>query len=597
MSGSNSSHWWRPKELHQHYEESQKIIAPLSPAQITERTQALMNDYHRPDPTTRIAIQPHVLADAQLLPHLLKADTPDIAIGTREWLTRQIEHPIHDPVLLKRRQRALQGFTMPPTATHYITELEPDFLWALQLPPIKNAWPLPLLFPQWFCLRWLNHCPPLLELYHLYRIYGASASHLLYPLTLFIGPWWYIRAKLKWKLPFRTYANFLRKGVIELLKNHTGTPREQFVKLATVAIYVGVYVYGVIQSIDIALMLYQVRRQLKQRLANIHRFISRTECLWNQTDRKGTLGRLWGFPELDKENTGSFTPPILPERIHGIYHLFRSPALFGGYLKTIAMKAYILQGMSRVVSGVLRPQDAICAVRWRKGDTPHITMIGMSHPMLPPTQQRNPICLHKNLILTGPNAAGKSTYVRCMLSNVLMAHVFGYCFAEKATMTPIHRIASFMRVYDVVGTQSLFEAECRRSLELIRDVDGTTKPTLLFLDEPMNATPPTEGAATAMALIHYLAKQPHVRLMATTHYHLLAELEPREPTLFRNISMEASVQPIAFSYRIRAGPSFQSIAIEMLEKDAFPDTLLADAIEIKNKLCMFENNNRTVSSQ
>jgi DNA mismatch repair ATPase MutS len=129
-------------------------------------------------------------------------------------------------------------------------------------------------------------------------------------------------------------------------------------------------------------------------------------------------------------------------------------------------------------------------------------------------------------------------------------------------------------------------------LELLRQVGDSPQPapTLLFLDEPMHATPPTEGAATAMALVHYLAKYSHVRLMITTHYHLLAELERRWPEGFRNISMEATTNPISFSYRLQAGPSFQSIALEMLEKDAFPDALLKDAIEIKNKICMFENN-------
>jgi DNA mismatch repair protein MutS len=238
-----------------------------------------------------------------------------------------------------------------------------------------------------------------------------------------------------------------------------------------------------------------------------------------------------------------------------------------------------------------------CFVKWRGNARvpllrPFAELRDMGHPALFKDQQRNPVSLSKNMILTGPNAAGKSTYVRGILANLLLAQTFGIANARTATLSPVKTIASLMRVQDIVGTQSLFEAECRRSLELIR-IAEEGHPVLFFLDEPMNATPPTEGAATAMALVKYLATFPNVRLITTTHYHLLAELETVAPKRFRNISMEASTQPIRFTYKIHPGPSFQSIAIEMLEKDAFPEALLKDAIEIKNKICRVENNTKS----
>jgi hypothetical protein len=593
-------HWLRPKELQTHYQESQRLFESLNPLQAKDIAEKVVLEYHEPNKNALVSIKDHVLTDAQLLPWLLK-ESASSCQGTLHWLKCQIEHPIHDPAILKERQRHL-GLKLLSAATatasaeelSVMTALEGDVLWALQLPPMNKAWPMPLLFPQWFALRWMNRSSTLLELYHLYRIYGAVASHLIYPLTLFLGPWWYIRTKLKWKLPFQTYVSFLKKGLIELLKNRTGNVREQVVKIATILVYVGVYLYGIIQSIDIAYMLYVVRRQIKQRLSNIHRFIAQTESLWARFSAAGAAGAVagvWGFPRVD------LTPaiPSLSTHIRGIYQLFQSGSdgshgSYTGYLKTLLIKAYILQGIAKI-----QQTPGIQPMRWLAPSvnaplTPRLTITGMAHPFLPDTQQRNPISFRKNLILTGPNAAGKSTYVRSLLANVLLAQTFGICFADKGAMTPIHTIASFMRVYDVIGTQSLFEAECRRSLELIQQVAKTQTPTLLFLDEPMHATPPIEGAATAMALVHYFAKYPHVRLMCTTHYHLLANLERRSPKTFRNISMEAKLNPIAFSYRLQPGASFQSIAIEMLEKDAFPEALLKDAIEIKNKICLFENN-------
>lgn len=53
----------------------------------------------------------------------------------------------------------------------------------------------------------------------------------------------------------------------------------------------------------------------------------------------------------------------------------------------------------------------------------------MGHPALSPEQQRNPIRLDKNIIVTGPNAAGKSTYTRSILTNQLLAQTLGICYA------------------------------------------------------------------------------------------------------------------------------------------------------------------------
>jgi cell division protein FtsL len=562
--------WIRPKELRDQYEQSQKLFA-LPPLDQCVGLRTAILDEWRMASSNETIIAPHVIQDAQLMDAL----TIDVPPGAAAWIRHQVAHPIHAIPQLTQRQADLRRCSggAPPLLD---ADAEADVLWALDLPPLKKAWPLPLLYPQWFALRWLNHQPTLLNLYHLYRIYGAPLSHFVYPLTLFFGPWWYIRTKLKWPLPMKTYLQYLRKALVELIKIRTRDIREIVFKLVTLVVYVGIYIYGVIQSIDIALMLHQTRRLLNQRMARIQTFIAQTQSAW---ERLGLSESTWGFRAHPLGS--AMTAP------KSAYSLFQS-SRFHPFLKDILVKAYTLQGIHAITTKAFQP------VRWRpanKIQKPVLHFQAMGHPMLPAEQQRNPVLLSKNLILTGPNAAGKSTYVRGILANILMAQTFGVACARTATLTPFRTIASLMRVQDIVGTQSLFEAECRRSLELIQLAQAQpTHPMVLFLDEPMHATPPIEGAATAMALVKYLSQFIHTRLIVTTHYHVLSNLESLYPKRFRNVRMEATLNPIRFTYQLHPGASTQSIAIEMLEKDAFPPELLKDAIEFKNKICRVEDN-------
>jgi MutS domain V len=564
--------WIRPKEIQKQQARAQVLLELPSTAVCAERSQALIQECFKPDPTHLVPVAPEVIQDAQVVPWLTRHST--ISTGTRAWLSAQIAHPIHSIPLLQRRQKdlkALGGGAIPPVLTDY----EADMLWAIHLPPLDKAWPLQFLFPQWWVLRWINRFSPLLQFYQLYRIFGTPLIQILYPLSILIGPWWYVRTKLGMKLPFASYLQFIKKALVELLRFRSGNVWEIVVKLTTLGVYFGVYLYGWIQTIDLSRMLWTVRQGLLERLSHIQTFIITVESHWRAS---GLSLSTWGL----KEPGGEEKPP-LPNTLSGIYQLFRSNA-FHDLLKTRLLQFYTLQGITSVSQA-----SSFTFVRYVP--TGLIRIKGMGHPMLAADQQRNPVDLKKHLILTGPNAAGKSTYVRGILANLLFAQTFGVALAQRAILTPIRRIVSMMRVQDTIGSQSLFEAECRRAMDLIRTAQEEREgPIVFFLDEPMQATPPIEGSATAMALLRYLSRFPHVRLIATTHYHGLAELDKSG---FQNVSMDAAeTDPIRFTYKLKPGPCFQSIALEMLKKDAFPEELLEDAIKIKNKLYGLENNTK-----
>jgi DNA mismatch repair ATPase MutS len=147
-----------------------------------------------------------------------------------------------------------------------------------------------------------------------------------------------------------------------------------------------------------------------------------------------------------------------------------------------------------------------------------------------------------------------------------------------------------MRVTDILGTRSYFEAEAEYCLNMIKkavEISATQKRGLFLMDEPMHSTPPTEGMATAYAVIEYLSKLEGITLIITTHFHKLVKLEELYPEKFINLSVDAIAdgKKYIFPYKIKRGYSYLCIAIELLDIKEFPSVIIENAIKMKNKIC------------
>ncbi len=214
---------------------------------------------------------------------------------------------------------------------------------------------------------------------------------------------------------------------------------------------------------------------------------------------------------------------------------------------------------------------------------------GIRNPLLSDNQIENPVNLKKNIIITGVNAGGKTTYVKSIASNIILAQTFGIINGIKADITLFDAVISFMRVKDEVGFKSYFEAEtdcCNKIIEIADEISKLNKRGLFILDEPMHSTPPIEGMSVAYAISKYLGNLKGIRIIITTHFHNLISLEEYKDR-FINLSVNANKinNNFKFDYKINKGSSKQTIAIELLKKQKFNDEIINSAIEIKNKLC------------
>lgn len=192
-------------------------------------------------------------------------------------------------------------------------------------------------------------------------------------------------------------------------------------------------------------------------------------------------------------------------------------------------------------------------------------------------------------IITGPNMAGKSTYLRQVALITLMAQIGCFVPADAAEIGIVDRI--FTRVGasdDLSQGQSTFMVEMT---ELSNILMNTTSKSLIILDEIGRGTSTYDGLSIAWSVVEYLAEQKTKTLFAT-HYHELTELEGRLAGVknFR-IAVKESADDIIFLRKIEKGGASKSFGIQVAKLAGVPDDVTRRAKEILAHLEASDINN------
>ncbi len=166
------------------------------------------------------------------------------------------------------------------------------------------------------------------------------------------------------------------------------------------------------------------------------------------------------------------------------------------------------------------------------------------------------------LIITGPNMAGKSTYMRQVALIVLMAHIGSFVPAESAEIALVDRIFTRIGASDNVAYgQSTFMVEMT---EMANIINNATEKSLLILDEVGRGTSTLDGLSIAWALVEHIALKLKAKTLFATHYHELSELENTLPSLKNyHILIKDTGGKIAFLYKIARGGANKSFGIEV----------------------------------
>ncbi len=268
--------------------------------------------------------------------------------------------------------------------------------------------------------------------------------------------------------------------------------------------------------------------------------------------------------------------------------------------KTLADNAARIQTTARAVAGAdvlscfaqtavdnhyTRPQvDLSGTIEIREGRHPVVEQMLKNTLFVPNDTFLDP-AEHRVAIITGPNMAGKSTYMRQVALIVLMAQMGSFVPAKSARIGVVDKI--FTRIGasdDLAAGQSTFMVEMTEVAEILKNA---TPKSLLILDEIGRGTSTFDGMAIARAVLEYAAdkKRLGAKTLFATHYHELTDIE-RELGGVKNynIAVKKRKDDIIFLRKIVPGPADGSYGVEVAKLAGLPDRVIRRARELLKEL-------------
>lgn len=194
----------------------------------------------------------------------------------------------------------------------------------------------------------------------------------------------------------------------------------------------------------------------------------------------------------------------------------------------------------------------------------------------------NDIVMDENtniLLITGPNMAGKSTYIRQLAITVIMAQIGCFVPAKSATLPVFDAIYTRIGASDdLVSGESTFMVEMKEANDAI---SNATKNSLLLFDELGRGTATFDGMALAQSIIEYIHDHIGCKTIFSTHYHELTDLEKTQKNL-KNIHVSAKEEngTVTFLHKIKMGSVDKSYGIHVARLANLPDVLIKRANDI-----------------
>jgi DNA mismatch repair ATPase MutS len=189
---------------------------------------------------------------------------------------------------------------------------------------------------------------------------------------------------------------------------------------------------------------------------------------------------------------------------------------------------------------------------------------------------KNTIHFNNNLIITGPNASGKTTILKSVLINIIFTQQFGCAFYDSAKFNPFDHIHCYLNIPDTSGRDSLFQAEARRCKEIIDYINNNKTDThFCAFDEIYSGTNPEEAENSASSFMLYLQKYKKVFSILTTHFiNVCKKLENIDGII--NCKMKTIKQNnlLKYMYKLEPGISDVKGGINVLTEMNYPKEII-----------------------
>jgi hypothetical protein len=196
-----------------------------------------------------------------------------------------------------------------------------------------------------------------------------------------------------------------------------------------------------------------------------------------------------------------------------------------------------------------------------------------------PNVVKNSCSFDKNMIISAPNAGGKTTFIKTTAINIIFSQQVGCGFYKTCTLKPYTHIHSYLNIPDTSERDSLFQAESRRCKEII-NIIHQHKPNesrhFCIFDELYSGTNPIEATKSAYAFLLYLSKFSNVNFILTTHYVTICKKFNKSECI-QNYKMdvkELDNGKLEYTYKLKKGISKIQGAITILKQMEYPEEII-----------------------
>lgn len=518
-------------------------------------------------------------------------------------LKRMLELPLADPNKIAQRQRIIQYFIKNPQVTQSLEEKfrnakdsckQFSWFWRPQDDHEKTLheliyFQLPIVGP------FLNQTELVLNATSVYKMFISPAVTILTPMMMFIVPYIILR-RMNIDITFYQVFNILKKSIfsVSFISNKTRNAA-----LLSAAVWAFLYLQNVYMVFKYAALTNRVSNLIHERLRSASTVVGLSmhcsaqlknypewmrQLLEEPTYSKDIEGLLWR--DTIRQEPGLFTNKgrilstfaCIPDNLEQLADIGRYVGTVDAYLSIVRYLreatesklpwTFAQYGGKKKMTKVWHPS------LW-KGDNKPV-------PNNLPLKNKSRVAL-----ITGPNAAGKSTFVRSIFVNALLAQTLGVvCAKDWVAPRPFVFMDTYLNVPDVEGYASLFEAEMYRCLEFLKSLEGKKEmPALIAMDEVFSSTNFREGFSAAYAVVRHLSMTyPHLLCLVTTHFHGLSQLEKNTKGRLRNICFKVKRNEkgeiTKYPFKVRKGVCTEHIALELLKENGFSHNI----VDVANKV-------------
>ena len=388
----------------------------------------------------------------------------------------------------------------------------------------------------WSVMEHLNKSESFLQIMSVYSIIAPLLS-LLVPIIVVIIPFFIIQIK-GLRIGINEYIEILKT----IIGNHAiGKLFTQFNTVETgekIYIFVSAafYLFSIYQNVISCLKFHQNMKKIHNYFDNIKTYIKNTvKKMDNMLNYTISLKTYQKFNDELTTNkiflTGFYTKleKLMPYQFHikklnelgsilkYFYDLYSEPVYESAFLYSFGFNGYIdnLNGLSNNIN-----EKHINFAKFTNKKKINCFKKAYYPALIHNSPIKNSIKLDKNLIITGPNASGKTTVLKTALINVVLTQQFGCGFYESAIINPYKYIHCYLNIPDTSGRDSLFQAEARRCKEIIDtiNVNASNEMHFCIFDELYSGTNPEDAVSSASAFLKYITKFKNVNCLLTTHF-------------------------------------------------------------------------------